>query len=110
GYKTTSFHLGAERVSIDLHQAAIDPYALQQVELEANRLISAHLPMRTRTVNESELDKLELRKPPAVNGDIRLVEIEGVDLNACGGTHPDNTAGIGLLKIVGTEKAKGGTR
>jgi alanyl-tRNA synthetase len=110
GYETTSFHLGAERVSIDLRQATIDPYALQQVELEANRLISAYLPMRTRTVNESELDKLDLRKPPAVSGDIRLVEIEGVDLNACGGTHPDNTAGIGLLKVIGTEKAKGGTR
>ncbi|MBT2583490.1 DHHA1 domain-containing protein [Planococcus sp. ISL-109] len=110
GYQTTSFHLGAERVSIDLHRASIDPFVLQQVELEANRLISRHLPMRTCTVSETQLHELELRKPPAVSGAIRLVEIEGIDLNACGGTHPDNTAGIGLLKIVGTEKAKGGTR
>lgn len=110
GYRTTSFHLGQERVSIDLHQASIDRETLRQVELEANRIIQSHLPIRTRFVNEQQLEQLHLRKPPAVSGDIRLVEMEGIDLNACGGTHPDNTAGIGLLKIIGTEKAKGGTR
>ncbi|MGM0896799.1 MAG: alanyl-tRNA editing protein [Bacillota bacterium] len=110
GYRTTSFHLGQERVSIDLHKAAIDRETLQQVELQANRIIQRHLPIRTRFVDEEQLVQLHLRKPPAVSGDIRLVEIEGIDLNACGGTHPDNTAGIGLLKILGTEKAKGGTR
>ncbi|MEZ0481899.1 DHHA1 domain-containing protein [Planococcus sp. SSTMD024] len=110
GYRTTSFHLGQERVSIDLHQASIGRETLRQVELEANRIISRHLPIRTRFVNEQQLETLDLRKPPAVMGDIRLVEMEGIDLNACGGTHPDNTAGIGLLKIIGTEKAKGGTR
>ncbi|RAZ69417.1 alanyl-tRNA editing protein [Planococcus maitriensis] len=110
GYRTTSFHLGQERVSIDLHKASIDLETLRQVELEANRIISRHLPIRTRFVNEDQLVQLNLRKPPAVSGDIRLVEMDGIDLNACGGTHPDNTAGIGLLKILGTEKAKGGTR
>lgn len=110
GYQTTSFHLGQERVSIDLHKASIDQETLRQVELEANRIISRHLPIRTRFVNDRQLEQLHLRKPPAVSGDIRLVEMEGIDLNACGGTHPDNTAGIGLLKILGTEKAKGGTR
>ncbi len=110
GFKTTSFHLGQERVSIDLHQASISRETLRQVELEANRIISRHLPIRTQFVNEQQLETLHLRKPPAVTGDIRLVEMEGIDLNACGGTHPDNTAGIGLLKIIGTEKAKGGTR
>lgn len=110
GYRTTSFHLGQERVSIDLHKASIDRETLRQVELEANRIISRHLPIRTRWVNEDQLAQLDLRKPPAVSGDIRLVEMDGIDLNACGGTHPDNTAGIGLLKIIGTEKAKGGTR
>lgn len=110
GYRTTSFHLGKERVSIDLHKASIDRATLRQVELEANRIISRHLPIRTRFVNDQQLEQLHLRKPAAVRGDIRLVEMEGIDLNACGGTHPDNTAGIGLLKILGTEKAKGGTR
>lgn len=110
GYQTTSFHLGAERVSIDLQKSAVDTETLRQVELEANRLISRHLPIQTRTVSENQLQQLNLRKPPAVSGEIRLVEIDGIDLNACGGTHPTNTAGIGLLKILGTEKAKGGTR
>ena len=110
GYTTASFHLGQERVSIDLHQASISRETLRQVELEANRIIQRHLPVRTRFVTEQQLEQLHLRKPPAVSGDIRLVEMEGIDLNACGGTHPDNTAGIGMLKILGTEKAKGGMR
>ncbi|QMT17004.1 alanyl-tRNA editing protein [Planococcus maritimus] len=110
GYKTVSFHLGQERVSIDLHQASIDQETLRHVELEANRIIQRHLPIHTRFVTDQQLAQLRLRKPPAVSGEIRLVDMEGIDLNACGGTHPDNTAGIGMLKILGTEKAKGGTR
>ncbi|MFP3514154.1 alanyl-tRNA editing protein, partial [Peribacillus sp. SIMBA_075] len=71
GYTTASFHLGQERVSIDLHQASISRETLRQVELEANRIIQRHLPIRTRLVTEQQLEQLHLRKPPAVSGDIR---------------------------------------
>ena len=110
GLKTQSFHLGKERVSIDLDSGTVTKEQLQEVEKMANEMISKRLPISTYWINPTEAKKLNLRKPPAVEGDIRLVEIEGVDLNPCGGTHPKNTADIGLLKIISTEKAKGGTR
>jgi alanyl-tRNA synthetase len=58
----------------------------------------ASLPARTRGLPEGH------------SGDVRLVEIEGVDLNTCGGTHLASTAEIEALKLLGTEKVRGGTR
>lgn len=110
GLKTQSFHLGKERVSIDLDLDTATKTQLQEVEKMANQLISQRLVISTQWVSPEEAKELKLRKPPAVEGEVRLVEIAGIDLNACGGTHPKNTGDIGLLKIISTEKAKGGLR
>lgn len=110
GFKTQSFHLGKERVSIDLDLDSATKEQLQAVEKKANRFIRQCLAISDRWVTSERAEEMQLRKPPVVEGDIRLVEIDGVDLNACGGTHPKNTADIGLLKIISTEKAKGGMR
>jgi alanyl-tRNA synthetase len=48
--------------------------------------------------------------PEGHSGEIRLVEIEGLDLNTCGGTHVRSTAEIGSLALIGTETMRGGTR
>ena len=48
--------------------------------------------------------------PEGLTGEIRLVEIEGLDLNTCGGTHLRSTAEIGTLALIGTEAMRGGTR
>lgn len=110
GLRTSSFHLGAERVSIDLDASDISAEVLAAAETEANRIVRSHMPIETEWVSAEQAKALPLRKPPAVEGDIRLVKIEEIDLNACGGTHPNNTAAIGLIKIISAEKAKGGTR
>jgi alanyl-tRNA synthetase len=108
--KTVSFHLGEERVSIDLDVPQISKEQLEEAEAAANEIIRKHLPISTEWVSAEQAGRMALRKQPVVTGDIRLVKIEGVDLNACGGTHPKNTADIGMIKIIGTEKAKGGVR
>ncbi|ANU14127.1 Alanyl-tRNA synthetase family protein [Planococcus halocryophilus Or1] len=110
GLKTQSFHLGKERVTIDLDLDIATKEQLQEIEKKANELIGQALPISTRWVTSEKAQTLKLRKPPVVDGAIRLVEIEGIDLNACGGTHPKNTAEIGLLKLISTEKSKGGMR
>ena len=57
-------------------------------------------------VSDAELDaRPELVKtmsvaPPRGEGRVRLLEIPGIDLQACGGTHVANTAEIGLLKVI----------
>ncbi|MGH2316822.1 alanyl-tRNA editing protein [Planococcus sp. SE5232] len=110
GFKTQSFHLGKERVSIDLDLDSATKEQLLAVENKANGLIRQCLSISERWITSEQAKELNLRKPPVVEGDIRLVEIAGIDFNPCGGTHPKNTADIGLLKIISTEKAKGGMR
>lgn len=107
---TTSFHLGEERVSIDLAIPEISKDVLMAAEAAANRAIQGHLPITTEWVTAEQAKDMPLRKPSAVKEDIRLVKMGGIDLNACGGTHPENTAAIGLIKIISAEKAKSGTR
>ncbi|MGI2327838.1 alanyl-tRNA editing protein [Planococcus sp. YIM B11945] len=108
--KTSSFHLGKERVSIDLNAPEITGSQLEDVEKRANAVIRRHLPIQTQWVTQEQAAEMNLRKPPAVDGPIRLVIMDGVDTNACGGTHPLNTADIETIKIISTEKSKGGTR
>ncbi|AIY06467.1 alanyl-tRNA synthetase [Planococcus sp. PAMC 21323] len=110
GLKTQSFHLGKERVTIDLDLDTATKEQIQEIEKKANEIIGKALPISTNWVSAEKAKTLKLRKSPAVEGDIRLVEIKGIDLNACGGTHPKSTAEIGLLKIISTEKNKGGIR
>ena len=49
-------------------------------------------------------------KRPKVTDDIRIVEIEGIEYNACGGTHVSATGEIGMIKLLRAEKQKGHLR
>ncbi len=51
-----------------------------------------------------------LHKLPEREGDIRLIEIDEIDLNACGGTHVQATGQMGVLLIRGTERMRQGLR
>jgi len=53
---------------------------------------------------------LPLRKEPSREGTLRLIEVTGFDLSACGGTHVARTGAIGAIVVAGAEKFKGGTR
>ena len=66
-----------------------------------------------RRVRREEMASLPVRTrglPEGHEGDVRLVEIEGIDLNTCGGTHLRATCEIEALKLLGTERLRGGTR
>ncbi len=76
-------------------------------------LIAENRPVSCRRVTPSEYAGLEVRSrglPADHRGDIRLVEIEGVDLNTCGGTHVRATAEIGVVKLLRAEPLRGGCR
>lgn len=57
-----------------------------------------------------ELKALPLRKPPAVNEHIRIVQIGELEFCACGGTHPASAGQVGLLKIVDARPSRGKLR
>jgi len=76
------------------------------IEAQLNDLVRAGAATRATWITDAELDaRPELVKtmsvaPPRGEGRVRLMEIPGIDLQACGGTHVANTAEIGSLKVV----------
>jgi len=113
GWRTTAFHLGVDWSDIELDVPSLGRADLDRLEEAVATEINAARPVRYRTAEVSEFDRLGVRSrllPEGFKGTVRLVDIEGLDLNTCGGTHCRSTAEIGLLCLLGTEPMRGGTR
>ena len=106
-YSTVSVHIGAEECTLDLDAPAIEPEQLAAAEELANAQAAAALPIRAYFVDEAELGQLQLRRPPKVEGTIRIVEIDRYDYSACGGTHTRSTAEVAPVKILALERRRG---
>jgi alanyl-tRNA synthetase len=109
-YKTVSFHLGEESSSIDLDSDRLGPRQLEEAEDAANQVVFENRPVRISFQPSAEASRLDLRKPTAREGEVRLVEVEGFDLSACGGTHVNRTGSVGLILSRKMERMKGLTR
>jgi alanyl-tRNA synthetase len=109
-YKTVSFHLGAEISSIDLDSDRLGERQLEEAERLANQIIFEDREVRTLFRSAEEAVQMELRKPTERTGDVRLIEVEGFDLSACGGTHVSRTGAIGMIAVRKFERMKGLTR
>ena len=100
----TGGQVGADRsrLDFDLQGALVDK---DEIALRVARWIAEDRPIGFMWIDAAELDaRPELVKtmsvrPPSTGGKIRLVEIEGVDLQACGGTHVRSTGEIGALTV-----------
>ena len=77
---------------------------------EANRIVWDNRPVSIRFVSQAEAEKLPLRKEPAREGTLRLIEVEDFDLSACGGTHVEATGAIGMIAVLAGERLRGGSR
>jgi len=110
GAETRSFHLGEEEVSIDVAHPGLDPEMLRSVEERANEVVWEDREILIHEVPREEIGRFPLRKLPAVEGIVRVVEVQGFDWSACGGTHVRRTGQVGIVAILSTEKYKGGTR
>jgi misacylated tRNA(Ala) deacylase len=80
------------------------------------RLVAGAHPVRHRWITEAELDanpglvRSMSVQPPRGLGRVRVLEIEGVDLQPCGGTHVASTADIGAVVVTRIEKKSAMTR
>ena len=103
---------GYARLDFDM----VEPLEREHLERELARLVDEAHEVRTLWITDAELDaKPDLVRtmsvqPPRGLGRVRLLEIDGVDLQPCGGTHVANTREIGRLRVVKIEKKSARTR
>ena len=112
-WATTAFHLGPVTCDIELDASRISPRQLIDLEEAVAEEVRAARPVTARRVTAAGYAAEVVRSrglPEGHRGDIRLVEIAGLDLNTCGGTHLRNTSELELVKLLGTEPLRGGTR
>jgi alanyl-tRNA synthetase len=112
-WETTAFHLGTSVCDIEISAHSISPSEMEQLEEAVAAEIRARHEVTARWVTPAAYGQEAVRSrglPDGHTGDIRLVQIAGVDLNTCGGTHLHHTGEIEALKLLGTESIRGGTR
>jgi alanyl-tRNA synthetase len=106
---TVGFHMGADVSTIDLAREAA-PADVERAVDAANGIVWDDHPVSIRFASQEDAATLPLRKESAREGTLRLVEIAGFDLSACGGTHVARTGAIGIIAVLATERLRGGTR
>jgi len=104
GRDTVSFHMSADLSTFDIagRQPPL-PEEVAAAERRANAIVRENRRVTWRWVGEDELPALGLRRPPQVAPPYRIIEVEGWDRSACGGTHPRSTAEVGLIKLYAGE-------
>jgi misacylated tRNA(Ala) deacylase len=104
----------ADYARLDFHMTdALDKAALEE---GLARLVAGAHAVRHRWILDAELDanpqlvRSMSVQPPRGTGRVRLLEIDGVDLQPCGGTHVSNTAEVGAIGVRKIEKKSAQTR
>jgi misacylated tRNA(Ala) deacylase len=98
---------GEGRLDFDIPEAGLDKEAITTALAEK---IGTGAAIRDRWISDEELlanpglVKTMSVKPPMGSGHVRLVEIVGLDLQPCGGTHVRNTSEIGAVAVTAIEK------
>ena len=90
------------RLDFDLPDTSLDK---EQIQADLNRLINENHPVGFSSITDDELDtqpelvRTMSVKPPSGQGSVRVIDIDGVDLQPCGGTHVRETGEIGRVRV-----------
>jgi misacylated tRNA(Ala) deacylase len=105
----TGVQIGVDYSRIDFKFDEFSTALRDALEVKVNGVLAANHPLRSSFLEEAQFQQtpgllrtLEAR-PPVVDGKVRVVEIEGFDAQACGGTHVQSTAEVGRFSIFKTE-------
>ena len=109
GYNNVGFHIGSDAVTMDFDGKMTLEDALR-IEALANEAIWKDLPIQAWYPGAEALERIEYRSKKAIDGDVRIVRIEGYDTCACCGTHVKHTGQIGQIKVVAFQNYKSGVR
>jgi len=107
---TRSFRVLDEVCEIDVDISNPTDQLIERAVELANNVVWEDRRITIRLVSPEEAANLPLRKEPAREGQLRVIEIEGFDLTPCGGTHAFRTGEVGLIAVRSWERAKGLTR
>jgi misacylated tRNA(Ala) deacylase len=95
------------RLDFDIPEAGLDKEA---ITAKINEMIATNAAVTSRWISDAELEanpglvKTMTVKPPMGTGQVRLIEITGLDLQPCGGTHVRATGEIGPVRVTQIEK------
>ena len=108
---TVSFHMGEESCTIDVDAKSLMTEQVRKAELRANQVILEDRPVGMHFVTAEKAREMGVRKiPPTERDELRLIEVQGFDLCACGGTHVRSTGQVGSILCRKVEKVKQGFR
>lgn len=110
GAETTSSRLGESVCTVDVDRSGIPEAKVAECESLVWRLADEDRPARAWFPSAEELATLPLRRAPKAHDRIRVVDLGGFDVSPCGGTHVSSTGQIGVCRVLGVERYKGGTR
>ena len=106
GMGNVGFHLGSQDATVDFERS-FSKSDLDSIENEVNACIYANKQIRTYILED---DSLEYRSKKEITGDLRIVNIEDIDICACCAPHVKATGEIGIFKIIRMDKHKKGVR
>ncbi|MBE6736100.1 MAG: alanyl-tRNA editing protein, partial [Ruminococcaceae bacterium] len=109
GLDNIGFHLGDRDVTCDFNGELSDEQ-LREVEKVVNRAVWENVEVFAEYPDPATLPDLDYRSKLELTEDVRLVTIPGYDVCACCAPHVARTGEVGVIKIVNSEKAHGGTR
>ena len=109
GYENVGFHLGEGEVTMDF-DGELTGEQLDEIETLANEVVYADLPVTVSFPTPEELPGLSYRSKLDLTENVRLVTVEGIDVCACCAPHVKKTGEIGLIRLLGYMRYKGGIR
>jgi alanyl-tRNA synthetase len=114
GAPTVSFHLGVDEVTIDLARDAVSYQDALAAEALANQVVLENRPVTVAMMTPAEAARAGVEVPAELAGEaaraVRVVEIDGFDRTACGGTHVRASGEIGPVAVRRIERTRGRTR
>ena len=101
--------MGEDCMTIDFNYE-LGVEALKEVERRANAVVRKNIAVKTWFPDEEELEHMDYRSKRELKENVRIVEIEGCDQCACCAPHVSHTGEVGIIKILDSQRHRGGTR
>ena len=108
-YNNVGFHLSSEITTLDF-DGELSEEQVRELEIRVNQAIHENIPVQVKFPTKAELAEMDYRSKIEIEGQVRIVEIPGIDRCACCAPHVKTTAEVGLLKIQSCDRHRGGCR